>query len=79
VLAAEQGMGDLGVVNGSVAGLVAFAEQEGGDPTDADILDDYADALGDGAMTPWPPGRNDACWCGSGSKYKKCCRPRSRS
>lgn len=21
----------------------------------------------------WPPGRNDACWCGSGSKYKRCC------
>ena len=20
------------------------------------------------------PGRNDACWCGSGKKYKKCCR-----
>ena len=19
------------------------------------------------------PGRNDACWCGSGKKYKKCC------
>jgi len=23
--------------------------------------------------TPWPPGRNDPCWCGSGTKYKKCC------
>ncbi|WP_406693168.1 SEC-C metal-binding domain-containing protein [Saccharopolyspora sp. ID03-671] len=22
---------------------------------------------------PWPPGRNDTCWCGSGRKYKKCC------
>jgi len=22
---------------------------------------------------PWPPGRNDPCWCGSGRKYKKCC------
>ena len=21
----------------------------------------------------WPPGRNEACWCGSGRKYKKCC------
>lgn len=21
----------------------------------------------------WPPGRNQACWCGSGRKYKKCC------
>lgn len=21
----------------------------------------------------WPPGRNQPCWCGSGTKYKKCC------
>ena len=21
----------------------------------------------------WPPARNDACWCGSGRKYKRCC------
>ncbi|MGB8022412.1 MAG: SEC-C metal-binding domain-containing protein [Candidatus Nanopelagicales bacterium] len=21
----------------------------------------------------WPPGRNEACWCGSGRKYKRCC------
>jgi hypothetical protein len=27
------------------------------------------------AMAPWPPARTDACWCGSGRKYKKCCRP----
>ncbi|MCQ4084964.1 SEC-C domain-containing protein [Streptomyces sp. RB6PN25] len=22
---------------------------------------------------PWPPHRNEPCWCGSGLKYKKCC------
>jgi hypothetical protein len=21
----------------------------------------------------WPPGRNQPCWCGSGTKYKRCC------
>ncbi|MGC4857034.1 SEC-C metal-binding domain-containing protein [Micromonospora sp. DT4] len=26
-----------------------------------------------------PPERNDACWCGSGLKYKRDCLPRSRS
>lgn len=26
---------------------------------------------GDGIA--WPPGRNDACWCGSERKYKRCC------
>lgn len=27
------------------------------------------------APRPWPPGRNDACWCRSPRKYKKCCGP----
>jgi tetratricopeptide (TPR) repeat protein len=27
----------------------------------------------DGRAIAWPPGRNDPCWCGSGTKYKKCC------
>lgn len=25
-------------------------------------------------LTPWPPARTAACWCGSGRKYKQCCR-----
>lgn len=24
-------------------------------------------------LSPWPPGRNEPCWCGSARKYKKCC------
>jgi hypothetical protein len=28
-----------------------------------------------GRAIVWAPGRNDACWCGSGRKYKKCCGP----
>ncbi|MGH9056067.1 MAG: SEC-C metal-binding domain-containing protein [Acidimicrobiales bacterium] len=28
-----------------------------------------------GEATPWPPGRNGPCWCGSGRKYKTCCGP----
>jgi len=28
-----------------------------------------------GRALTWPPARNDACWCGSGSKYKRCCGP----
>ncbi|HMJ32396.1 MAG TPA: SEC-C metal-binding domain-containing protein [Baekduia sp.] len=27
----------------------------------------------EGGAIPWPPGRNEPCWCGSGKKYKKCC------
>ncbi len=26
-----------------------------------------------GRAIPWPPGRNDPCWCRSGRKYKRCC------
>jgi hypothetical protein len=39
------------------------------DDTDADPV---------GEPLTWPPGRNDPCWCGSGTKYKKCCLPRAR-
>lgn len=26
-----------------------------------------------GEATPWPPGRNDRCWCERPVKYKRCC------
>ena len=32
-----------------------------------------AEIAGEGEGAPWPPGRNDACWCRSGRKYKRCC------
>jgi tetratricopeptide (TPR) repeat protein len=34
-----------------------------------------ASRMRDGDAIPWPPGRNEPCWCGSGRKYKKCCGP----
>jgi hypothetical protein len=27
------------------------------------------------ALAAWPPAHYASCWCGSGRKYKKCCRP----
>ncbi|WP_410810878.1 SEC-C domain-containing protein [Micromonospora sp. 067-2] len=79
-LANASGLGaaGLGVVAGTVAGLASFAEQAGSDPTDEETLDEYADSLDEAGPVAWPPGRNDACWCGSGAKYKKCCLPRTR-
>jgi tetratricopeptide (TPR) repeat protein len=59
------------VLKGTAAGLIAQ-----GDPTDAKTRTAYADQPGE--EIPWPPERNDHCWCGSGLKYKKCCLPRSR-
>ncbi|MFG1883268.1 SEC-C domain-containing protein [Micromonospora sp. NPDC049102] len=49
--------------------------------TDAAIRAGYAAEVSarPAARVPWPPERNDACWCGSGLKYKKDCLPRSRS
>lgn len=40
--------------------------------------DDDGIAPEPGPRLPWPPGRNDPCWCGSRAKYKKCCLPRGR-
>jgi uncharacterized protein YecA (UPF0149 family) len=34
-----------------------------------------ADQWRRGIGTPWPPARNDRCWCGSDRKYKQCCGP----
>jgi tetratricopeptide (TPR) repeat protein len=31
--------------------------------------------ISEGEGIPWPPGRNEPCWCGSGRKYKRCCGP----
>jgi SEC-C motif-containing protein len=63
---------------GSVAGLTAYAGRDG-DPAEAGTRADYARKLTDGSgQVSWPPERNEACWCGSGNKYKKCCLPRSR-
>jgi hypothetical protein len=36
-------------------------------------LRSVASRYDDGTGVEWPPGRNQPCWCGSGTKYKKCC------
>jgi tetratricopeptide (TPR) repeat protein len=45
----------------------------------ANLAGEDVDAVDEGPMLPWPPGRNDPCWCGSRTKYKKCCLPRGRA
>lgn len=80
VQSTEAGRTGLHVLTGSVDGLVGYAGRHDGDPTDPEIRAGYAGELAarPAARIGWPPERNDACWCGSGSKYKKCCLPRSR-
>jgi tetratricopeptide (TPR) repeat protein len=54
--------------------LVEFAEENGLDPDSGAARSQYAAMLGrHGETVPWPPGRNEPCWCGSGRKYKRCC------
>lgn len=53
---------------------IAWCAQNDEDPEEA-RAHYAAHRLADGAATPWPPGRNEPCWCGSGRKYKKCCGP----
>lgn len=77
---AASGDSGLAVFAGSAEELAGYATRHGGDPTDPDIRAEYAQHLVNHPReTPWPPGRNDACWCGSQVKYKKCCLPRSRA
>ncbi|WP_020502247.1 SEC-C metal-binding domain-containing protein [Sciscionella marina] len=38
------------------------------------ILEEYEQAVELlGEVIAWPPERNEACRCGSGTKYRKCC------
>lgn len=51
---------------------VAWCDQRSEEPTEA-RAGYAADMLRLGLATPWPPSRNEMCWCGSQQKYKKCC------
>lgn len=69
---------DLGrtphVALGSLDEFTAYADAKGLDPRDGATRAAYAAELGRlGRSRPWPPGRNEPCWCGSGRKYKRCC------
>lgn len=75
--ASERGETGLAVLSGSAAGLLRFATRCGGDPQDAEVRARYLDETDETLLeTAWPPERNAPCWCGSGLKYKKCCRRR---
>lgn len=64
----------LAVGNASVEDYLAFTRAHREDPTQATARGIYGAHLAfHGHTTPWPPARNDRCWCGSGLKYKKCC------
>ncbi|GHD20707.1 hypothetical protein GCM10007147_13440 [Nocardiopsis kunsanensis] len=53
--------------------ITAFAATAELDPAEPATRERWAQALDPEALRPWPPERNQACWCRSGRKYKKCC------
>lgn len=58
-----------------VDALLRFAYEHGLEPETGAARSRFAAALaGRGETVLWPPGRNEPCWCGSGRKYKRCCR-----
>ncbi|BBY07090.1 SEC-C metal-binding domain-containing protein [Mycobacterium noviomagense] len=73
---AEAGFPGLAVAPVRVEPFTAWCAEQGQRPDSAEARAEYAahlTAQGDPGVTPWPPSRNDPCWCGSGRKYKKCC------
>jgi hypothetical protein len=72
---------DTGAARLSIAPLRAaeldqwVADHEPYEDDPAQLRAQYAADLGrnPSRTIPWPPGRNEPCWCGSGRKYKKCC------
>lgn len=71
----QAGLSGLAVLTGRVEDLARYAAAVGGDAADVQVREGYAESL---LGRPWPPGRNDPCWCGSAVKYKKCCLARTR-
>ncbi|GAA1355313.1 SEC-C domain-containing protein [Streptomyces beijiangensis] len=70
---AGTGTQNLGIVTGTVPSYEAFAASESTDPSDVDLLPQYATTLAArGRAVPWPPARNAPCWCGSGNAYRGC-------
>jgi hypothetical protein len=69
-----RGVARVTLVPGTAEGLDRFALGTGRDPAEDTTRHAYMCELVDAGETiAWPPPRNGRCWCGSGSKYKKCC------
>lgn len=52
--------------------FLAWCQEHDEDPEQA-RASYAAHLLAEGRAIPWPPDRNQPCWCGSARKYKKCC------
>ena len=58
----------------SLTQLPEYCRERGLDPSTGQAFRSYLlDQDQAGAGAPWPPGRNEPCWCGADVKYKRCC------
>ncbi len=73
---ADAGVPNLSIAPIRVAPFMTWCAEKAYDPDTPEARAEFAAHLartGDPGVAPWPPGRNEPCWCGSGRKYKKCC------
>lgn len=69
-----QGVRRLALAPIAIDGYLPWCAEHGRDPERSDSRAAYATELVEhDTVHPWPPQRNEPCWCGSARKYKKCC------
>jgi tetratricopeptide (TPR) repeat protein len=58
-----------------VEAFLEWADARAVEASDPASRDTYAQEVARlGNAVPWPPGKREQCWCGTGEKYKKCCQ-----
>ncbi len=68
------GDGSLEVVTIDLERYAAWCEEQECDPAHRSSRGTFVTVERDaGAGRPWPPNRNEPCWCGKDRKYKRCC------
>lgn len=69
-----QGVARLALTPLTIDGYLAWCTDHSSDPEQSENRASYATELMERDTNhPWPPERNEPCWCGSHLKYKKCC------
>jgi tetratricopeptide (TPR) repeat protein len=70
----SQGINRLALTPITIDQYLAWCAEHNRDPEQSDTRASYGtELLERGVVKPWPPERNESCWCTSGRKYKKCC------
>lgn len=77
LLVADHGLRTV-LLPGDISGFEAFLTATGAAEPSQQDLSAYPDlrTVDSSCMTSWPPASKAPCWCGSGARYKRCCRPR---